>query len=91
MPLEPALAGLEYARRSSFHGARKRFRGTRLVATDLDWSAGDGPDEVRGPVADLLMLATGRAAGLAAISGQGAERIAATMQPRDPAVLVGRP
>jgi uncharacterized protein (TIGR03083 family) len=79
MPLEPALAGLEYARRSSFYGARKRFRGIRLVATDLEWSAGDGPDEVRGPVADLLMLATGRAAGLAALSGRGAERIAATM------------
>ncbi|MEO3926401.1 maleylpyruvate isomerase family mycothiol-dependent enzyme [Micromonosporaceae bacterium B7E4] len=79
MPLEPALAGLEYARRSSFYGARKRFRGTRLVATDLDWSAGDGPDEVRGPVADLLMLATGRAAGLATLSGRGAERIAATV------------
>ncbi|AVT39972.1 maleylpyruvate isomerase family mycothiol-dependent enzyme [Plantactinospora sp. BB1] len=78
MPPEPALAGLEYARKSSFYGARRRFRGIRLVATDLEWSAGDGPDEVRGPVADLLMLATGRSAGLATLSGPGAERLAGT-------------
>lgn len=63
----------------SFYGARKRFRGTRLLATDLEWSAGEGPHEVRGPAADLLLLATGRDAGLAGLSGPGVERIAAAL------------
>ena len=64
---------------SPFSGARKRLSGTRLVATDQEWSAGKGPDEVRGPAGDLLLLATGRAAGLAAVTGPGAERIAAAL------------
>ncbi|MFE2871890.1 maleylpyruvate isomerase family mycothiol-dependent enzyme [Embleya sp. NPDC059259] len=79
MPIEPALAALEHVLRSPFYGARKRFRGIRLVATDARWSAGPGPDEVRGPTGDLLLLATGRPAGLAALSGPGRERVAATL------------
>lgn len=39
--------------------ARRRFRGVRLTATDVDWSAGEGA-EVRGPVSALLLLLTGR-------------------------------
>ncbi|GII05443.1 maleylpyruvate isomerase family mycothiol-dependent enzyme [Planobispora takensis] len=79
MPAEPAIAALEHVRTSVFYGARKRFRGTRLVATDAEWSAGQGPDLIRGPVGDLLLLATGRAAGLAALSGPGVARVAATL------------
>jgi uncharacterized protein (TIGR03083 family) len=60
MPAKPALATLEHVLASAFYGARKRFRDTRLIATDQDWSAGTGPAEVRGPVSELLMLATGR-------------------------------
>jgi uncharacterized protein (TIGR03083 family) len=75
MPLEPAVAGLEHVRASAFYGARRRFRGARLVATDCDWSAGEGPEEIRGPVAELLLVATGRTAGLAAISGTGARQL----------------
>jgi uncharacterized protein (TIGR03083 family) len=59
MPVRPAVAALEHVLVSKFYGARKRLRDTRLVATDVDWSAGTG-DEVRGPVSELLMLATGR-------------------------------
>ncbi|MEU6799312.1 hypothetical protein ABZ907_47150 [Nonomuraea wenchangensis] len=33
-----------------------------MIATDAGWSAGEGPREVRGPAADLLLLATGRPA-----------------------------
>lgn len=62
MPTEAAVASLEHVHNSAFYGARKRFRGTRLIATDADWQAGEGPDEIRGPVADLLLLATGRTA-----------------------------
>ncbi|MYS85526.1 maleylpyruvate isomerase family mycothiol-dependent enzyme [Embleya scabrispora] len=79
MPVEPALAALGHVLNSPFYGARKRFRGTRLVADDAQWSAGKGPDEVRGPVADLLLLATGRPAGLGTLSGSGLERIKATL------------
>jgi hypothetical protein len=42
-------------------------------------SRGTGPDEVGGPVADLLLLATGRPAGLAGVSGPGTEKLAATL------------
>ncbi|GAA2584716.1 maleylpyruvate isomerase family mycothiol-dependent enzyme [Actinomadura fulvescens] len=62
MPAEAAVAALEYVRKSAFYGARKRLRDTRLIATDADWQAGEGPEEIRGSVADLLLLATGRTA-----------------------------
>ena len=75
VPLEPALAALEHVRTSAFYGARRRFRGARLVATDVDWSAGGGPEEIRGPAAELLLVATGRTAGLAALSGPGVRRL----------------
>lgn len=78
-PAEQTVAALEHVLASRFYGARKRLLGTRLVATDQEWSAGEGPDEVRGPAGELLLLATGRAAGLAGVSGPGAERIAAAL------------
>lgn len=79
LPTEPAIAALEHVRGSRWYGARERLRDTRLVATDADWTAGDGPHEVRGAVADLLLVATGRPAGLPGLSGPGAERVAAAM------------
>ena len=60
VPAEAALAALEHVRDSAFYGARKRLRGKKLIATDADWQAGEGPGEIRGSVADLLLLATGR-------------------------------
>ncbi|MGW0247557.1 maleylpyruvate isomerase family mycothiol-dependent enzyme [Nocardia goodfellowii] len=59
-PAERVVAPLDYALGSMFYGAKKRLRGKRLIATDARWSHGDGPEEVRGPVVDLLLLATGR-------------------------------
>ena len=44
--------------------ARRKLRGLRLVATDTDWSAGAGA-EVRGPIAALVLLLTGRTAAAA--------------------------
>jgi uncharacterized protein (TIGR03083 family) len=52
-------------------GGKKRIRGLRLVATDTGWAHGDGPD-VTGPALSLLLAMTGRAAGLAGLSGDGA-------------------
>jgi len=54
MPVRPTVAALEHVMKSAFYGARKRFRGMRLVATDVEWTAGEGADEVRGPVGELL-------------------------------------
>jgi uncharacterized protein (TIGR03083 family) len=57
-------------------GARKRMAGLRLTATDADWTVGDG-DDVRGPMGQLLMLMTGRDAGLAQVAGPGVPTLAA--------------
>ncbi|WP_082309952.1 maleylpyruvate isomerase family mycothiol-dependent enzyme [Nonomuraea sp. SBT364] len=80
MPVEPAAAALGHVLTSSFYGARERFRDTRLTATDCAWSAGDGPREVRAPVADLLLAATGRPTGKPAPPAP-----AATARPAPPA------
>jgi uncharacterized protein (TIGR03083 family) len=50
-------------------GAR-RARGVRLVATDLDWAHGDGP-EVRGPGEALLMAMAARPDALNQLTGPG--------------------
>ena len=45
-------------------------KGLKLVATDVDWTAGDGP-QVTGPGEALLMAAAGRAQALEDLSGDG--------------------
>jgi len=50
--------------------SKSNRRGLKLVATDIDWSSGEGP-EVRGPSEALLMAAAGREAALADLSGDG--------------------
>jgi uncharacterized protein (TIGR03083 family) len=77
MPPEAAAAAAERVRASG--GTRKAqvFRhlpleGFRLSATDVSWAAGEGP-EIRGPIAALLLLLTGRRAGLDRLTGDGAE------------------
>ena len=66
-----AVPALQHAATSRFYGARKRFRGIRLTATDADWTLGDGSLQVHGPVSDLLLVATGRPAGLQNLTGDG--------------------
>ncbi|HUZ39442.1 MAG TPA: maleylpyruvate isomerase family mycothiol-dependent enzyme [Streptosporangiaceae bacterium] len=67
-----ANACLEMYTKASFPvGGKKRIRGLRLAATDTGWSYGAGP-EVSGPALSLLLAMTGRAAGLAGLSGDGA-------------------
>lgn len=65
-------------------GSAKVFRSVplqrmRLAATDLDWRVGPdsgevGP-EIRGPISALLLLFTGRTAGLDRLGGAGAEQL----------------
>jgi uncharacterized protein (TIGR03083 family) len=52
-----------------------RIRGVRLVATDLGFTAGLGP-EVRGTAEALLMAIAGRRAVLAELSGPGQAKLA---------------
>ena len=63
-PVEAEVEAVEWAwqRRFPFFPGR-RLRGFRLVAIDADWARGSGA-EVRGPAGSLLLLSTGRPAGL---------------------------
>ncbi|MDX6300278.1 MAG: hypothetical protein QOF53_1492 [Nocardioidaceae bacterium] len=54
---------------------RARIRGLRLVADDLDWAWGDGP-EVHGSGEALMLVLTGRAVGAGELSGPGAATLA---------------
>lgn len=55
--------------------ARSRLAGLHLRATDVEWDAGDGA-LVEGPIEALLLVLTGRPAGLARLHGDGVARIA---------------
>ena len=57
-------------RLGSVFGAKKRTRGLRFVATDLDWSWGSGP-EVTGPGEALLMSMLGRKQAVIGLGGPG--------------------
>ena len=52
-----------------------RVRGVRLVATDMEWTFGGGP-EVRGAAEALLMIIAGRRGVVAELSGTGQPTIA---------------
>jgi uncharacterized protein (TIGR03083 family) len=79
MPPDAAVVAADrvWTSRRMFHG-RKRFAGYRFVATDTHWAAGTGP-EVTGPISALLLLLTGRPAGLARVAGPGADALQTRM------------
>jgi uncharacterized protein (TIGR03083 family) len=84
LPSSPQAAAVaaEWAWRFRFlHVRFGRLRGVRLVAADVSWSRGEGV-VLEGPVTSLLLLSTGRPAGLAGTDGPGRalleERYAAT-------------
>jgi len=68
---EALVAAGEFSRSATLllHG-KQRTAGLRLRATDIDWTAGDGP-EVSGPAISLIMAITGRKVALADLSGDG--------------------
>ena len=73
LPTSPQAAAVaaEWAWRFRFLHVRFRgLRGVRLVADDASWSRGEGA-VLEGPVTSLLLLATGRAAGLDGTDGPG--------------------
>jgi uncharacterized protein (TIGR03083 family) len=53
-------------------------RGVRLVASDLDWSHGSGP-EVSGPAEAMLMAITGRPCAVGELTGPGQPVVAARL------------
>lgn len=77
--VEYAVPALEFVVSTTFYRAPKRLAGLRLVGTDVDRSFTDGERVVRGPVGELLLVATGRPAGLAALSGDGVDELAARL------------
>jgi uncharacterized protein (TIGR03083 family) len=77
-PAEVVTACLAYLAGNRFMGGPRRLAGVRVLSTDTGWSTGDGP-EVRGPDTDLLLVVTGRPAGLAALEGPGLVRLAARL------------
>lgn len=58
--------------------ARRRVAGVRLVATDVAWSYGDGP-EVRGSTEALLLLLYGRRPEPGELTGPGVDTLAARL------------
>jgi hypothetical protein len=50
------------------------LRGVRVVATDLDWSGGAGP-EARGTGEAVLLVMAGRRGVACELSGPGADRL----------------
>jgi uncharacterized protein (TIGR03083 family) len=72
MPTEAAVVAADDLWRIGFpFHARRRLSGYRLVATDTDWSAGEGT-EVSGPIEALLMLLAGRTATIPRLTGMNA-------------------
>jgi uncharacterized protein (TIGR03083 family) len=71
-PAEALTRVADFYRKSNLIvGGKRRVAGLSLRATDIDWSAGSGP-EVSGPALSLIMAITGRSAALDDLSGDGA-------------------
>jgi uncharacterized protein (TIGR03083 family) len=88
MPSEAARAGADRVWTMGWpFWARHRLRGLRMVATDTDWSVGNGV-ELRGPIAMLLLLLTGRTAtAVPHLSGAGVQTITDRfVEPRAPMI-----
>ena len=81
VPEERLVAALKFVPRARALPAPANLRGLRLVATDVEWTHGSGP-EVSGPGEALLVALAGRGQALADLSGPGlptlAERVVGT-------------
>ena len=69
---------LEFARSAPTLPARRLTRGLRVVADDVAYDAGSGP-EVTGPGEALLMAMSGRSVALAELSGPGRDLLASRL------------
>ena len=70
-PTSICVRAADFYRKSNvLIGAKDRIQGLRLVARDVDWATGEGP-EVNGDILSLVVVMTGRADALKDISGPG--------------------
>jgi uncharacterized protein (TIGR03083 family) len=84
MPITAAAAAAQRVWDVGFpFRARRRLAGCRLAATDADWAVGSGAP-VEGPIADLLLLATGRRSALDRLTGDGADALRRREETRRP-------
>ena len=81
MPLDAAAtaATRAWAKNWPFR-TRRRLHELQLVATDVSWTAGTGMP-VHGPIADLLLLVTGRPLDPARLTGAGVTRLLVHPEP----------
>ncbi|SKT20264.1 DinB family protein [Mycobacteroides abscessus subsp. abscessus] len=75
IPGDRLTVAMDFARWAPPVRGALRARGVRLVATDLDWSRGSGP-EVTGPAEALLMAMAARPCALAELEGPGKSTLA---------------
>jgi hypothetical protein len=75
VPPERLVTALRWAIIGPDIGGLWRTRGVRVVATDLGFAAGVGP-EVRGPGEALLMAIAGRRGVARELSGPGQQKLA---------------
>ncbi|MBA0048740.1 maleylpyruvate isomerase family mycothiol-dependent enzyme [Mycobacterium sp. NPDC050853] len=75
IPQERLVPALDFARWAPPVRGALRARGVRLVATDIDWSRGSGP-EVTGPAEALLMAMAARPHALTDLEGPGKSTLA---------------
>lgn len=60
MPIEPAREAAAFVWNRGFpYDAQRKHAGTRFVATDVDFTAGEG-ETVEAPIAEILLRMTGR-------------------------------
>jgi len=72
------FAGLRWPLTITIGGNARMVQGLRLVADDVDWSHGTGP-EVHGRAESLLMLLAGRPVGADELTGPGADALYARL------------
>ena len=70
IPEERLVPALTFSLGAPTLPSKRNVKGLRLIATDVDWTAGDGP-EVTGPGEALLMAAAGRPEALDDLCGAG--------------------
>ncbi|NYE36616.1 uncharacterized protein (TIGR03083 family) [Nocardioides cavernae] len=79
-PAEAGGRALAHQARTSvaLGGGKQHLAGLTLRATDADVRLGEGP-EVVGPLVSLLLVSSGRVAGLADLTGDGVPRLRAAL------------
>jgi uncharacterized protein (TIGR03083 family) len=78
IPAERLCAALDFVRYAPTIRGAWRIRGLQVVADDVDWSRGKGP-EVRGSGEALLLAMAGRPDALRDLDGPGKERLTARL------------